>query len=229
MELLKIDENIWVLGQPLKFPGFGNIGTRMTVIRLKDEGLMIISPIGLTPAIEEQLQKLGTPRYIVSPNSLHHLFVGNYKNAFPQAILFAPKSVQAKRPDLKIDQLLTNQQDLWPWSAEVDTVLFNGRNGFEEYCFFHKASKSFIAIDLVFNVQRSRTFSEQLFLTLNRAYKRFGMTRVGHYIFNDKKSLRTQVLKVIEMAPQKIIPCHGDLILTEGQNKLREAFKELLP
>lgn len=228
MELLKVDENIWVLGQPLKFPGFGNIGTRMTLIRLRDNSLMIISPIGLTPLILEQIKKVGDVRHVISPNSLHHLFIAPYQQAFPQAKLYAPQTVQKKRADIKIDQILKWDCINLPWSEEVDTIPFKGRDGFEEFGFFHRSSKCFVTIDLVFNVQRSRTLSERLFLSLNRAYKRFGMTRVGNFIFNDKKSLRLQVEKTIALAPDKIIPCHGDLILTAGQNKLREAFHDLL-
>ncbi|NJR48100.1 MAG: DUF4336 domain-containing protein [Hyellaceae cyanobacterium CSU_1_1] len=69
--LRQLDNNLWVAEQPLKFMGLP-VGTRMTVIRLADNSLLLISPIAITPEIKQQLNSLGTVRYLIAPNLFHH-------------------------------------------------------------------------------------------------------------------------------------------------------------
>ena len=71
--LRQLDNNLWVAEQPLKFMGLP-VGTRMTVIRLADNSLLLISPIEITPKIKQQLISLGTVKYLIAPNLFHHLY-----------------------------------------------------------------------------------------------------------------------------------------------------------
>ncbi len=56
--LREIDTNIWVAEQPLRYFGL-NVGTRMTVIRLANKELAVISPIQVDDPITAQLNELG--------------------------------------------------------------------------------------------------------------------------------------------------------------------------
>ena len=74
--LRQLDNNLWVAEQPLKFMGLP-VGTRMTVIRLADNSLLLISPIEMTPEIKQQLNSLGAVRYLIAPNLFHHLYLAD--------------------------------------------------------------------------------------------------------------------------------------------------------
>lgn len=65
--LRKIDNNIWVGEQPLKYLGL-NVGTRMTLIRLATGELIVISPIQVDNTTINQLNALGDVSYIIAPN-----------------------------------------------------------------------------------------------------------------------------------------------------------------
>lgn len=69
--LRAIDADLWVAEQPLKYFGL-EVGTRMTVIRLNDGKLMVISPICPEEKVIHQLNQLGKVSYIVAPNLYHH-------------------------------------------------------------------------------------------------------------------------------------------------------------
>jgi len=105
--LRAIDTDIWVAEQPLKYFGL-EVGTRMTVIRLNDNKLMVISPIRTDEATVHQLNQLGDVSYIVVPNLYHHLFVTQFKQIYPDAELWATSGLEQKRPDLLIDQILSS-------------------------------------------------------------------------------------------------------------------------
>ena len=90
---------IWLADGPVApFLGF-RYPTRMAVIRLSDGGLFVWSPVALTDPIRAAIDRLGPVRHLVSPNALHHLFLGEWKSAYPAARLYASPRLRRKRRD----------------------------------------------------------------------------------------------------------------------------------
>ena len=71
--LQKIDENVWVAEQPIRYFGL-SIRTRMTVLRLADRELAVISPIRIDEVLAGELDCLGDDRPYHSPQSLPLFF-----------------------------------------------------------------------------------------------------------------------------------------------------------
>ncbi len=86
--LRELAPDLWVCEQPLKYLG-AELGTRMTAIRLPDRGLFLHSPIALCESLRKELDSLGSVRYAVAPNRFHHLYVGDYVDAYPDVQIFA--------------------------------------------------------------------------------------------------------------------------------------------
>ena len=82
--LREIDKDIWVAEQPFRYFGL-SVGTRMTVIRLANRELAVISPIQVSDAIVSQLGELGTVKHIIAPNLYHYLFAANFKTLCPKS------------------------------------------------------------------------------------------------------------------------------------------------
>ncbi|MFC5474593.1 DUF4336 domain-containing protein [Paraherbaspirillum soli] len=93
----------------------------MTVVRLKNGGLWIHSPVPLSAEIHSQLSALGQVQFVVAPNKTHHLFVSKYLAAFPQARLFGAPGLLAKRPDLAGMHELTRTIEP-EWREDLDQV-----------------------------------------------------------------------------------------------------------
>ncbi|MET0275096.1 MAG: DUF4336 domain-containing protein, partial [Phenylobacterium sp.] len=74
--------------------------TRMAVVRLDGRGLWIWSPVALSAGLRSELEALGEVRHVVAPNTLHDLFLGEWRQAYPQALLHAAPGLQPRRPDL---------------------------------------------------------------------------------------------------------------------------------
>lgn len=55
----------------------------MAVIRLSDGRLFIWSPIELTDFLRAEVDTLGRVAHIIAPNSLHHLFLVEWKSTYP--------------------------------------------------------------------------------------------------------------------------------------------------
>ena len=90
---------------PLRFFEM-QLGTRMTVIQMKNDTLFLHSPTKLTPVLEKQLDKLGKVSIIVSPNKLHHLYVNSDIDNYPNAKIYAAPGLEKKRKDIQFNGTL---------------------------------------------------------------------------------------------------------------------------
>src|SRR5262249_60614439 len=94
--LRALDRDIWVAGRPLRL-AVGDIGARMTVIRLADGGLFLHSPVRLDEETKRALAELGPVRAVVAPSKVHHLFAGEYVRAYPDVRLHGAPGLAEKR------------------------------------------------------------------------------------------------------------------------------------
>ena len=68
--LISLAADLWVADRPFKLPlRFGDIGCRMTVIRLADGGLFLHSPVPLDAALRAALDQIGPVRCAKSENN----------------------------------------------------------------------------------------------------------------------------------------------------------------
>lgn len=138
---------IWIGDGPIvSFFGF-EYPTRTVVIRLSGGGLFVWSPIKLSAELKREVDQLGPVRFLVSPNRLHHLFLAEWKAAYPRARLYASPGLRRKCKDLAFDADLADRPDV-EWVAEIDQVPLRGST-LTEVEFFHHASRTAIFADLI--------------------------------------------------------------------------------
>jgi hypothetical protein len=81
--LRQFGPEIWMVDGPVvSFYGF-RYPTRMAVIRLSNGSLFVWSPVALPDSLRSSVDALGRVRRLVSPNALHHLFLWEWKTAYP--------------------------------------------------------------------------------------------------------------------------------------------------
>lgn len=137
--------DVWIVDGPLI--GFGALGirlpfpTRMTIVRL-EEGLFIHSPTVLSSTLREAIDDLGTPQWIIGPNTIHYWWVGEWKRAFPNACVFLAPGIH-KRARRRVDYpfVTLDHDTAWPWCRQLRTWVIHG-SGITEVDFFHHASKT---------------------------------------------------------------------------------------
>ena len=91
-----VANQIYINEIPLRFLGM-QLGTRMTVIRMKNSALFLHSPTKLTPNLKKRLDELGKVSIIVCPNKLHHLYVNSYVDNYPNAKIYAAPGLEKKK------------------------------------------------------------------------------------------------------------------------------------
>ncbi len=219
-------------GGVVSFNGF-DYPTRMAIVRLADGGLWLWSPVHRNADIEDAVRALGPVRHIVSPNKLHHLFLAEWRAAFPDAKLWGDASTIAKRHDLAFSGTLADDPPS-DWAGQIDQAYFTNSLFMNELIFFHRTSRTVIIADL------SQTFSEA-FLKLHwpwwmRAIARlskmvdgWGYPPIDYRIsFRHRASARPRIRALIDAHPEHVVVAHGEVVRRDGEAFLRRAFSWLL-
>ncbi len=194
---------------------------RAIVIRLNDNSLFIISPIGLTCDIRDDIDLLGVVKYIVSPNHLHHLHMGDWGQAYPEAKLYGSPRLTFKRKDLNLHKILSTNIPEPEWAEEIDQCVFGSGNGwFDEIVFFHRPSNTVIFTDLIMD------FDPEVFSPLSRVTTRWNQmyrhTPFGiqlTHIF-DRNILRDRFEKIRNWHSEHLIIAHSPWLCLDGKEEV---------
>ena len=83
--LEEIGPSLYVADGPVvSFYGFP-YPTRMAVVRLSDGSAWVWSPVALSDELSNSVEAIGPVRHIVSPNKIHHLFLAEWGERWPEA------------------------------------------------------------------------------------------------------------------------------------------------
>ncbi len=196
-------------GPPVSFLGFP-YPTRMAIARLSDGSLWVWSPIARTPELEREVDALGPVRHVVSPNKLHHLFLAEWAERWPQARLHAPPGLARRRPELSFDAELGDEPDA-AWAADIDQVVFRGSFAMEEVAFFHRPSRTAIFGDLVQRMDPAQaTGLKGALLRLDGLVGERGSTpREWRASFWRRRPARAARERVLAWKPERLVIAHG--------------------
>lgn len=224
-QLQPFADDIWCVRAPLSFFGV-HVGTQMTVVRLSDGGLLLHSPIPIDAALKREIDALGPVRHIVCPNLFHHLYGGDAKSLWPDALLHGPAALHAKRRDLRFDGLFSEQ--LHPdWQADLTAITIEG-SALGETVLFHPRSRTLITVDLVENFQSSDHAPTRWYLKLGGVHRQIGWHRLLRFVYRDRAKARACVERILALPIDKVTVAHGDNIPADGRNRLREGLRWLL-
>ena len=231
--LEQLGPDLWVAdGGIVSFFGF-DYPTRMVVVRLEGGGLWVWSPIALSGELEDAVRALGPVRHLVSPNKLHHLFLGAWKAKFPEAKLWGPASTVARFGALGFAGTLTDDAPA-DWAGQIDQFYFDNSRFLDELIFFHRKSRTAIIGDL------SQPFSEG-FLKRHWPWWLRPIARVARMVegwgyppfevrftFRHRASARVKVRALIDEGPERVVMAHGEIVRSGGADYLRRAFSWLM-
>jgi Domain of unknown function (DUF4336) len=221
----QIAEALWTFDGPV-VDWFFPFPTRMTIARLADDDLFIHSPIALTAEVRKAVEALGAPRYIVSPNKMHHLFWAEWQETYKDAFSFSPPALREKRPDLKFYGAL-GDRPFPAWESQLDQMVFKGSRFLDEVIFFHRPSKTVIFGDLLENLDPAPLSKFQ------RLLARMGGVTAPHggtpldYRFSfmmHRDEARACVQRIVDWGPRQIIMCHGVLVREDAVPFIESAF-----
>lgn len=243
MVIRTLDQYITTFSTPfLRFSRI-KIGGRGTLVRLASGNLAIFSPVALTDEVRSTVASKGQLKYIVAPDIEHHIFVGPWAKAYPDAEVIGMEGLPEKREGdaetkgVKFHHVYSkgNKRDLRigeEFDREFEVEFFDSHQN-KELVFCHKPSRTLIEADLMFNLPATEQFSRSGVSAtsgiLTRLFAGIMHTR-GDMVWQkrflwygaagkDRKGFAESAKRVQGWDFDRIVPCHGDVVDKGGKEK----------
>lgn len=199
--------------------------TRMAVIRLTGGDLFVWSPVALSADLKAEIAVLGEVRHLVAPNSLHHLFLDEWRRAYPRARLYAAPGLRKRRTDIDFDGELGDTPPL-EWARNLDQVIVRGNAITTEVVFFHQESGSVLFTDLIQQFRPGwftgwRALVARLDLMVEPEPS---VPRKFRIAFVDRPAARSALRRILDWPSSKVIIAHGVPVERDGQAFIARAF-----
>jgi hypothetical protein len=217
---------LWIADAPLRFAGL-EVGARMTVVRLTGGRLLLHSPVAAAPDLVREVQALGAVAYIVAPNRFHHLYVAQWQEACPEALVYVAPDLERKRPDLKIAGVLGDAPEA-AWADALDQAFVRGIPVTNEVVFFHRPSATLIASDLAFNIGASSKTLTRIAFRLSGAYDRLSPTLLERLFVRDRSAFRKSLTRILEWPFERVVVAHGAICERDARGELARGYSWVL-
>lgn len=216
----------WIRLYGIPFP------TRMTVIRLRDGGIWVHSPIDDRNGLTDAVAGLGPVRHLIAPNWIHYAWIPIWQTRFDQATTWGSPGVVARAASrgvtLRLDRELGNTPP-GPWAGEIDQRLADS-GLHREVVFFHNASRTLVLTDLIENFEPAKVpwWMRPLIRLAGICDPDGRMPRDMAMSFRHRSEhLRELVTTMIGWNPQRVILAHGRWYDRDGTEELRRAFRSV--
>jgi len=211
-------------GPTVSFYGFP-YSTRMALARLADGGIWVWSPVALTEELAASVDAIGPVRHIVSPNKIHHLFLSQWQECWPDARLYAPPGLARKKPDIHFDAELLDEPDP-AWAEDIDQTIFRGSLAMEEVAFFHRQSRTAIIGDLIQRFDPDKmTGWRGMLMRLDGLVGEHGSTpREWRASFLKRGPARAARQSVLGWNPTRLLIAHGTCAQSGATEIIRQSL-----
>jgi hypothetical protein len=228
--LKPIAPDVWIAdGGWIRFYGLA-FPTRMTLIRLRDGGLWVHSPVADEEDLADAVAALGPVRHLIAPNWLHYAWIPAWQARFGKALTWGSPGVVARAASrgvrLRIDHELGSSPPE-AWEGEIAQRL--AESGIHrEVVFFHHASRTLVLTDLIMNFEPAKM------PWWMRPIIRLGGIRdpdgrvprdIAASVRRRPGHLRDLATTMIGWEPERVILAHGRWYDGNGTAELRRAFR----
>lgn len=220
--------NLQLFDHDQVLPGGFRLPTRMTALPLDGGGVALVSPVPIDDRVAAELDAIGEVRALIAPNLLHHLYLAGARKRFPRAKVLAPRTLRAKRPDLRIDGDL--EDGLPPeLGRSLSAIKIEGAPKVDEFALLHRATRTLVVTDLVFNVTRPRGLVAHIALFLVGCHGKLAQSRAWRMFVRDRAAASASVERLLGLDFDVLVPAHGDVVKSDARAALIYALRWLAP
>ncbi len=220
--------DLWVVdAAPIALVAGLRIPVRMTVIRIGG-ALLLHSPTGYSESLRDRLAALGTIRHLIAPSLAHWMFVAAWQRAIPDATVWAPPGLAARRQvraaGLRIDRELGDAPPP-EWGGVVDQWVIPGAFGYHEIAFLHRPSRTLILTDLVQGFEPAR-----LPKAMGAAVRLLGNDggtplHLRAVLWPQRAAVAVTARGMLDAAPERLVVTHGRWFATDATAVVRRAVR----
>lgn len=214
---------IWATERPVWFGGV-RLRSRTTVVRLASGALWVHSPCPPTEEVCAALDALGEVRWIVVPNRFHHLQTPATAARYPNAVVVGPKSALARNPKVSL-AMGTDDPAYLDATLELSAIQLRGVPFLDETIFFHEASGSLIAADLLISACARDHWSWRMAARIWGRYGKVGTPPDVRWNTRGNEAVTESIAQMCALPIQRILVAHADPITDRPVEQLAKAWK----
>jgi hypothetical protein len=203
---------------------------------MRDGGVWVLASTPLDEETRATIDNMGPVKYIIGPDSVHHLFLGQFQKAYPEAKLIAVQEAIEKKTaeGLRFDGAWGKDASgtKYGFEQEIQHIYFTGHVN-KDVAFYHADSKTLIEADLLLNLPATEQYSQtKSWLPLvgfglypGSAIQKFFVTKG---MTNNFEEMKRDAKAVAAWDFDRIIPCHGDVIEKFGKKAWEQVYANFL-
>ena len=224
----QIAPGLWSLERRLRMPGGPSLPSRTTVIRLRAEALLVVSPPPVEAGGLDDLDALGSVDEVLVPNSFHYLNAPGFLARYPQATLRTVPGLHERVPSFPRGEELSEQVPP-AWSAVIEHRILGPVRGLSEVALFHRPSATLIVTDLAFHMLHFAHRLERVAWRLSGVPAGFGPSRTARLLLlNDRAAAAAFLERVLAWPFERVLVAHGEPLETNAAEVFRRAFAPYL-
>ena len=220
-------DDLFVAAGPERIAGL-RLGTRMTIVRLPGNRLLLHSPVPYEPALAASVEALGLPSFLVAPNKVHHLWLGSWAEAHPAATVYGAPGLREKRRDLVFHRELADSPPP-DWADALDQAWIAGAPHVNEVAFLHRASRTLLLTDFAMNypdLPEGRI--TRLWLRAMGLGGGLRTSRLVRRLVRDRAAARVSLERILAWDFDRVVVSHGEVVEAGGAAALRAALGHLV-
>jgi hypothetical protein len=200
---------VWFSGVKLR--------ARTTILKL-DDGLLVHSPAPPTVESIKELARLGRVRWLVIPNTFHHLGTPEASARYPDATIVGPASVTTKYPGMKLDDIRTFAH------PELTLIPLDGVPFLDETLLYHRPTQTLIGTDIALRADAADHWTWRWAARITGCYQKL---RVPPDVKKkvDKVAAAATIRAIRGLAIERLIVAHGEVVTENPKEQLLEAWK----
>ena len=222
-----VPDSIWVTERPVWFSG-ARLRSRTTIVRLSGNALWVHSPCAPTDEVCAALDALGEVRFIVVPNRFHHLQTPATAARYPKAVVVGPKSAQARNPHLSLT-LGTDDPEYVRSTPELTSIQLGGVPFLDETVFFHPATGSLIAADLLMSACARDHWTWRISARILGRYGKVLTPPDVQWKTRASAAAAESIAQLRALPLQRILVAHADPITERPGEQLAGAWRFAIP
>ena len=222
-----VPDAIWVTERPVWFSGV-RLRSRTTVVRLPGGALWVHSPGPPTDEFCAALDALGEVRWIVVPNRFHHLEAPAAAARYPKAVVVGRKSAEARNPRVRV-AMGTDHPEYVGATQGLVPLDIQGVPFLDETVFFHEASGSLIAADLLISACARDHFTWRFAARVWGRYDKAGTPPDVRWNTRANAAAAESIARLRALPLQRILVAHADPITDRPVEQLVAAWNFAIP
>jgi len=228
----QVTPEITTFSRPFMRFGFLPIGGRSTAVKLSTGDVWLLASTPLTGETKAAIDNMGPLKYIMGADAVHHLFLGEFKKAYPEAKVIGVEALVAKKraEGLALDGAYgADPPDTkYGFEDEIKACYFSGYAN-KDVAWLHVPSKTLVEADLLFNLPATEQFSKVKKSPTGKLDPHGSLHKwLVWGQSKDTAAMGRDVKTVAGWDFDRIIPCHGDVIETGGKKAWEATYSKYL-